>query len=757
MRSIRRLTVHCGACLVALVAALSTQAWADEPAATQVLPRVPATEPADVGPTFRVLHAFRMDLLAAEPLVTDPVALAYDENGLAYVAEMNDYPYTDKSSDKPFVERTLDRPIGRIRVLEDVDGDGRFDRSTVFAEGLSWPTGLALWKGGVFVAATPDVWYLKDTDGDRRADVRREVFTGFRKFNVQAVMNNLQWGLDHRIYGAGASNGGAIRHAERLDAKPLTLAQQDFCFDPRDEAIELLSGGARFGNTFDDWGNRFLCNIRNPVQHVVLPRTYLARNPFLPVKSALHDVAAAGDTLPVFRASPTEPWRAMRAMRWANESGQKYPKSETVADGYFTSASGVTVYRGAAYPRAFQGNVFVAEVAGNLVHRETLSPDGVTFVARRADERADFVASTDNWFRPVNFVNAPDGTLHVLDMYRETIEHPWSIPDDIKALVDLESGRDRGRIYRLSPSGFKAPPQPKLGAATTEQLVAVLENPNGWWRDTAHRLIFERQDRRAVDGLRRLLTASDVPLARLHALWSLAGLEALTGDDLLRALSDAAAGIREHAVRLAEARFAGSPALLERVLALSDDPQPRVRFQVALSLGESRDPRAVSRLASLARRDAGDPWIRTAVLSSTTESASSLLLELIGDGEFRGQPQSRSMLYDLALIVGSRRRPGEVAAALGAAAALLAEEAHDAKLSLVLGLGQGLKRGGTNLTATVSGVGSKASAALVRDLLAKAIAGSSDPAAEIDDRLRAIELLSCGEFDAVRLAFEALD
>ena len=166
----------------------------------------------------------------------------------------------------------------------------------------------------------------------------------------------------------------------------------------------------------------------------------------------------------------------------------------------------------------------------------------MTFQAERIDRAVEFVASTDNWFRPVNFANAPDGTLHVLDMYRETIEHPWSIPDDIKKALDLESGRDRGRIYRLTPPGFTMAKPPRLGSASVAELVAALEHPNAWWRETASRLIYERQDRSYVDPLRTLLRrrTADPPtgpptasLARLHALWSLHGLGALGEDDLL--------------------------------------------------------------------------------------------------------------------------------------------------------------------------------------------------------------------------------
>lgn len=734
-------------CLALLV--WHTPALRAQDAAPASLPHVKPTEPNDAESTFHVLHGFRMELLAAEPLVTDPVAIAYDENGAAYVVEMSDYPYTDKSTDQPFVERTTDLPIGRVRLLEDTDGDGRFDRGTIFADKLSWPTGVALWKGGIYVAATPDIWYFKDTDGDRRADVRRKVFTGFRKFNVQAVMNNLKWGLDHRIYGAGASNGGSIRRADEPEATPVALSRQDFRFDPRDESLELLSGGARFGNTFDDWQNRFICNLRNPLVHVVLPRRYLARNRLLRVADATHDAALAGDALPVFRQSPPEPWRQVRARRWAVASDRKYPRSETVADGYVTSASGVTIYRGAAYPRDFYDNMFVGEVAGNLVHRQTIAPDGVTFTARRADEASEMVASTDNWFRPVNFINAPDGTLHVLDMYRETIEHPWSIPDDIKAGLDLESGRDRGRIYRLAPPGFRLPAPPRLGSASGAELVAQLENPNSWWRDTAHRLLFERQDAATVEPLRKLLADSRLPVARLHALWSLAGLDQLENDDLLAALADSAPGVREHAVRLAEPRLADVPELLDRVLALADDADVRVRFQTAFTLGEVRDPRAVHRLADIARRDSADPWMRAAALSSASDSASALLGDLAGDRVYRRGENASAMLLELARMVGAGGRQQEIDAVLDALADMADDEDADARTSLILGTAEGLKRARKSLLA-VADASKSSGAALVRRAFDEAAQEAADDSIATEHRIASIELLACGSFDAVR-------
>ncbi|HWB11092.1 MAG TPA: PVC-type heme-binding CxxCH protein [Pirellulales bacterium] len=739
-----------------LVLGLVVSTAGDEP-----LPRVAPLEPAGALKSFETHPGFEMQLLAAEPLVTDPVAMVYDENGLAYVAEMSDYPYTDKATDKPFVERTMDRPIGRVRILEDTDGDGDFDRGTLFAENLSWPTGLALWKGGVFVAATPDIWYLKDTDGDRRADVRRKVFTGFRKYNVQAVMNNLVWGLDHRIYGAGSGNGGQIRPADRPDAKPWVLGRNDYRFDARDGTFEPISGGARFGNTFDDWGNRFVCNIRNPVQHVVLPSRYLARNPYLPVASAVHDAAESGDTLPVYRISPVEAWRVARAARLTAEANPATPRSETHAEGYFTSSSGLTIYRGAAYPREFYGNAFLGEVAGNLVHRQVLSPDGVTFRSVRGDERTEFVRSRDLWFRPVNYVNAPDGTLHVLDMYRETIEHPWSIPDDIKAQLDLESGRDRGRIYRLAPVGFKPPPPPRLGQATVEELVAQLENPNSWWRDTAHRLLFERQDKKAAAPLRKLLSATTSPLGRLHALWSLEGLSALTDDDLLAALADEAPGIREQAVRLSERRLE-SPRLARRVIAAADDDDIRVRFQVAFTLGEligrgdedSIRSAVAAALGRIARRDAADLWVRTAVLSSAGESAAELLSELLADGDFLAGKHAGPLVRDLAVVVGARDKPAEITATLDGLAKL-DDGTGDLGTALLIGLGGGLKRSGKRLSNDIVPVDS-APANRIDQLLHRAEQTAADGGAALDRRLTAIDLLSAAEFARSSAVLSAL-
>ncbi len=735
--------------ILAVAALLPSLTLAAEPKPAP-FPSIPPKSPAEALNTFRLQEGFRMELLAAEPLVTDPVDMVYDENGLAYVVEMSDYPYTDAKAHEAWKDNTTDAPIGRVRILEDTDGDWRFDRGTIFAEKLSWPTGIACWKGGVFVLATPDIWYFKDTDGDRKADIKRRVFTGFRKFNVQAVMNNPKWGLDHRLYIAGSSNGGSIRPGDNADSKPAILRRNDFAIDPNTGDFEILAGGARFGNTFDDWGKRFICNIRNPVQHAVLPNRYLARNKHLPVRRSIHDVAESGDRVPVYPISPPEPWRAFRASQWATLMDRQYPRSELAPQGYFTSSSGLTVYRGSAYPESFYGNVFIGEVANNLTHRQILGQDGVTFKAAPAHEKAEFLASTDNWFRPVNYLNAPDGTLHLCDMYRENIEHPWSIPDDIRARLDLESGRDRGRIYRVTPPGdFKPGKPPRLGRASTAELVALLAHPNAWQRETAHRLIFERQAADAVKPMRDMLGKHANPLARLHAMYSLQGLDSLNEDDLLTGLNDNSPRVREHAIRLSESRLKNSPKLLTKALKLSIDNDIRVRFQLAFSLGEAPSPESTKALAVIAAHNPGHPWIETAVLSSAHHDPVGLFKQSFG---FASRERA-SFIRSLARIIGARGEAADINVVLNAAA-------YDARSSsttmthTLLGLHEGTRQTRKTLASMITPTSFFAN--LQSGLLRQAKEEATDKSIPPEYRADSIRVLALTDLEESEPVYRAL-
>lgn len=646
-----------------------------------VLKPIPPKEPLEALRTLEVIKGFSVEFVAHEPLVLDPVAAAIDENGLMYVAEDADYPYSPEAGKKP---------LGRIRLLKDNDGDGYYEESHLFADGLLWPAGVAPWKGGVFVTAPPDIWYLKDTDGDGKADVREKVFTGFGMGGSQYVLNNLQWGIDHRIYASVAGNGGLIRRADGDRQTPIPVSRKDFRFDPVTKEFQSISGGRQFGNTFDDWGNRFLCSQDTALYQVVFPQHYLERNPFLFIPETTVRLVPAG--APIFRTSPIEVWRAIRSSRrLLAEKGS--PEQSGVSHHVLDGVAGSTVYRGGAFPSEFYGNVFSGDAQNNLVHRRSLIEDGVLFRSERLDRGTEFLRSSDNWFRPVNFVNAPDGTLYVLDLAREVLE-AVHIPMDVVSHLDLTSGRDRGRIYRVKPEGFQRPPQPKLGAFTTQQLVACLENPNVWWRETAHRLLFERQDKSAASSLRAMLEQSRQPQARLLALWSLSGLGLLSDHDILAGLSDSFPAIRENSVKLAEPRIELSSGVFAACLKLATDENPRVRFQLAFTLGESKDIQAMKALSLIAKKSAANSFIRTAALSSSYHCASEFLSELLRDSQFVQSNSGREIFEELSRIVGGRNRAEEIATVLEAALHLTNKNAQRA---VVLGLSDGLRMSGAQL------------------------------------------------------------
>lgn len=594
---------------IVLLLILDPLAAAEPEVAADQMPRVPPTPPERALDTFGLKPGLRLELVAAEPLVVDPIAMSFDENGRLYVVEMRDY-----SERRP-------EQLGRIRLLEDTDGDGRFDKSTVFAADLPWPTAVVCWDGGVFVGTTPDILYLKDTNRDNVADVRELIFSGFasdfapyatNKLNVQAMMNSFQWTLDNRIHGASGGSGGRVR---RLDspftrewrqragiptptvpqAPPLVeLRGKDFSFDPRTLEFRAESGGAQHGLSFDDFGRKFVCSNSDHLQQVLYEDRYIGPDTWFNLPPARVSIAADGPAAPVFRRSPDEPWRVLRT-QWRVSGLVPGPiEGGGRPSGYFTGATGATIYRGDALGPDYAGDAFIADCGSNLVHRKKLraAAGRLALVGERppSDQGVEFLASTDNWFRPVQFANAPDGALYIADMYREIIEHPWSLPESLKKHLDLNSGNDRGRIYRVVAENFQQRPRPQLSLLSSQELAALLEHPNGWHRDTAARLLYQRRDLSAVPELDRIATGGSL-LGRLHALHTLDGLGALQERHVIQAMSAAEPELRVHGVRLAE-RFGASvsPALLSALLSVANASVPgapfiAVDFQLAWTLG----------------------------------------------------------------------------------------------------------------------------------------------------------------------------
>jgi putative membrane-bound dehydrogenase-like protein len=593
-----------------LAAGFASRLFAAEPQVDPAqLPRVPATPPERAVSTFKVKPGFRIELVAAEPLVVDPIAMSFDEDGRCYVVEMRDYS-----------ERRPER-LGRIRLLEDTDGDGRFDKSTVFAQDLPWPTAVICWEGGVFVGATPDIIYFKDTNRDGVADIREVIFSGFasdyapfatNKLNVQAMFNSFNWSLDNRIHGASGGSGGQVRRfdspftREWIGRAGVTLPSgtqtppavdlrgKDFSFDPRTLELRAESGGAQHGLTFDNAGRKFVCSNSDHIQQVIYEERYIGRNAWFTLPSPRISIAADGPAAPVYRISPDEPWRVLRT-QWRVAGVVPGPiEGGGRPSGYFTGATGVTIYRGDALGEDFVGDAFIADCGSNLVHRKKLrsSTNRLALIAERdpSEQSVEFLASTDNWFRPVQFANAPDGALYICDMYREVIEHPWSLPESIKKHLDLNSGNDMGRIYRIVPENFKQRPRPHLGRLSSMELAQILEHPNGWHRETAARLLYQRQDTSAIPALIEL-TVSGTTLGQLHTLYALKGMGALKETFVTVALNSPDPFLRMHALRMSELFAAQPPDRLVGTMASLAGGRNRdagslaVDFQLAWTLG----------------------------------------------------------------------------------------------------------------------------------------------------------------------------
>ncbi len=476
--------------LCALFLFLFSASNAEDPLelSAEEFPRVPATEPAQVMDTFEIEKGFKLDLVAHEPDVMDPIAMAFDEKGRAYVLEMRGYSERRDSS------------LGRIRLLTDTNGDGKFDHSTVFKDGLKWPTAVLCYKGGVFVGATPDVHYFKDTDGDGVADESKHLFTGFGegppRLNMQALFNSFRWGPDNRVWGATAGNGGIVSKIGDDSFEPLALRGADFSFDPEKLDIRPENGTAQYGMSFDSEGRRFICTNSRHIIWVAYERHQVNPNPWYRLPAPLVNIPDDGAAAPVYRISPDEPWRIVRT-RWRVSGVVKgVVEGGGRVSGYFTSATGVHLYWGNAFGEAYRNNAFIGDVGSNLIHRKLVTfPNGQTQpVATRANPelKSEFVRSKDNWFRPTSFTTGPDGCLYITDMYRETIEHPWSLPEPIKKHVDLNSGFDRGRIYRAAPKGAKLSKATDLGALSDGELQELITHKSDWHQTTARRLLYER-------------------------------------------------------------------------------------------------------------------------------------------------------------------------------------------------------------------------------------------------------------------------
>ena len=571
---------------------------------------------------FQMKRGFRLELVAAEPVVAAPVAMAFDEHGRLFVVEMRDYP--DQREAK----------LGQVRLLEDRDGDGVFEASSVYAENLAWPTAIACSGGGVYVAATPEVIYLKDTATNGMADVRRVVFNGFggdpQTLEVDGLLHNFNWGPDNRIHGGSAGLGGIVHNLRSATGEQAELRLYDFSFDPLSSNFRPQAGPSQSGLCFDSRGRRFLTDFTQPLKVPMCEPRYTDRNPFFAKAPPNIEVANAG--APIYRyVTGTTP-----GGRTTNAPAPMLP----------TRCRGTVIYRGGLFPAIYAENAFIADSAAGVIHRLVLRENGLSLSAERAADElnTEFLLSRQGAFQPVQIVHGPEGALYV---------------------ADLHGGGEAGRIYRIVPDTFKQPPPGRLGTATTPELVMTLGHTNGWRRDTAARLLYEWRDPAALPLLTNLFNGSTLTLARLHALQVLEGLNGLTEAIVLRGLRDPDERLRERAV-LASERLVQDGAVSETLWAqlrsMGGDRSARVQFQLACTLGQLRRPEKSLVLADIYRRQVGNPWMQTAILSSLNEGAGLLFVTLANDTRLRNDAAAQAFLQQLLIMIGLRAREEEVAA-----------------------------------------------------------------------------------------------
>jgi len=532
----------------------SGKAW--PPAVIAMPARSPVLSPADEQKTIVMPPGYHVELVASEPLVQDPVVVDWDDEGRLWVVEMAGYMDDIRASNEH-------DPLGRVVVLEDTDGDGRMDKRTVFTDGLILPRALKVLDDGVLVGEPPHLWFMQDTNHDLKADRKTLVTDDYGRLdaNVEHNANSLLWALDNWIY------------TSEVD---MFLRRHDGAFEVR----HTLSRG-QWGASQDDAGRVFRNSNESALHVDLVPTYYYARNPAMTrTRGSDEFMGHAPDDL-------NEVW-PIRPTPGVNRG---YQTGILRADGtlaHFTSACTPTVYRGDRLPAELYGNVFLAEPAANLVSRLVVSDDGSTLRAKKAYPKGEFIASTDERFRPVYLSSATDGTLYAVYMYRGVVQHRGYITEYLRDQIlsrSLDQPLAHGRIWRVVHDTTRRGPAPSLAHASTTTLIDTLSHPNGWWRDTAQQLLVQRRDPAAVAPLKRLAATATVAHVKLQALWTLDGMDALDPTLVVAALHDPSRDVRLSAVRLAERWLAGDDSVRAAVLALTSDPDWEVREQLAASLG----------------------------------------------------------------------------------------------------------------------------------------------------------------------------
>jgi putative membrane-bound dehydrogenase-like protein len=678
---------------------LGSSVAAEIPAPTDA-PR-PLT-PEQTAASYRLPDGFRLEVIASEPLIASPSGVCWDARGRLFVSELHGYNLAGQldiedlnkagkldtqvrrvQADERFKKAAELGTYGVVKLLTDTDGDGRMDTARAWATNLPPAYGLVPADGGVIVACAPDIVLLADRDGDGTAEVREKLFTGFPIGELERGINAPQWGADGWIYFGRGWGGGTITGPHLK--QPVQLPGSDFRIRADGTAIEPITGGTHtFGFALTEAGDRFVVSTTVPAAFVApLPWHYLARNP----DAATPALEAATGDRRAHSISRPHPWRQKRAddPAYFQYYNSRYGAAESEADGWFTAACGPMIYHDSALP-GLHGQYFVCEPAGNLIHRAAIEPDGAALKVTRlpAAAKSEFAASTDAWTHPMNLLHGPDGSIWVADYYREIIEDYSAIPRHLQQQYGLYAGHDRGRIYRLTHRDAPRPPASDMSRLDASALARECASPLLWRRQTAHRLLAERHATNAAAQLREILSEKDAtPPALINVLRALDSLGALNPPDVERFISHGDVAVRIHALQLGDRWFAldAGRAVLEAALQrATTETNARVQIQLALSLGQTRDPRAFAQLARFARDHAGVRWMTAAILSSVSGRTTEMLAELLP-----GAVPSSPFLGPLARTIAARRDEPALARALQ----LTAETSPAIQTNLLQGLIKG--------------------------------------------------------------------
>jgi putative membrane-bound dehydrogenase-like protein len=624
---------------------------------------------------FQLEPGLQIDLIAADPLVADPSAFAFDEKGILYVAENTGYP-DPMDGKKPDTH-------GKISRLVDSDGDGKYDHRTVFVEGLTYPNGIMAWKGGVFVTCAPHIYYFKDTDGDGLADIKEIVLTGFNaNKTAQIRTSHPTLALDGWIYVTSGLNGGNVYSPAHPERKPVPFNGADGRFHPETLEFQTRGGKSQFGLAFDAFGRRFGSSNRHPLQHIVMEPDQLNNNPNLLFNKTIENVAPAeaeGFVYPISKSITT----AEYIPKLMGKSHQ----------GTFTSACGTLIFESEGLDSSHKGDAFICEPAQNLVQRQTISNNGATFISERVHEDWEFLASSDSWFNPVFLAHGPKGAMYLADMYRKVIDHPSYVPEETRGALDFVSGKGKGKIYRISSEDFQFTQVESLFPSTAmtdnKTLIAALTSKDEWERSTAFRLVLEKMPLAIVNSLKELVLSNAIDEGKIKAIWLLHHFDALDEKLLTTIYNENGPEVKEQVIAIIGLKNNISSQLAESLIKGATNSNPRVRFLTATAFGTDTKSQWLPYLAKIAQQDAADPWVRAAVMTALNGQESQFLKILAAEKTAVDYYQL-PMWSELGELIGSSVHPQELKALIDAG---INSEWDNPTFSLLLGLLKGSERG----------------------------------------------------------------